>query len=73
MAIKQSSFLFYQLLQGDLMARKRKKEISSQKLREILRLGMRHQLGNREIARSCSVSHVTVGANLRQVKDSNLT
>ena len=55
------------------MARKRKRKISSQKLREILRLGIKHQLGNREIARSCSVSHVTVGAYLRQVKELSLT
>ena len=34
------------------MARKRKKEVSSQKLREILRLGLKHQLGYREISRS---------------------
>ncbi len=55
------------------MARKRKKEISLQKLREVLRLGLKHQLGNREVARSCSVSHVTGGAYLRRVKDMNLT
>jgi transposase len=55
------------------MARKRKKEISPQKIREILRLGLKHQLGYREIARSCSVSHVTVRAYLMQVKDSHLT
>jgi len=40
------------------MARKRKKEVSTQKLREILRLGLAHELGYREISRSCSVSHV---------------
>jgi transposase len=55
------------------MARKRKKEVSPQKLREILRLGLKHELGYREISRSCSVSHVTIGAYLNQVKDSNLT
>lgn len=54
------------------MARKRKKEITPQKLREILRLGLKHQMGNREIARSCSVSHVTVGAYLNQARNSGM-
>ena len=54
------------------MARKRKKEITPHKLREILRLGMKHQLGYREISRSCAVSHVTVRAYLKQVKDSGI-
>ncbi len=52
---------------------KRKKEITAQKLREILRLGMKHQMGYREISRSCSVSHVTARAYLKQVKDAGLT
>ncbi len=55
------------------MARKRKKEITAQKLHEILRLGMEHQMGYREISRSCSVSHVTARAYLKQVKDAGLT
>lgn len=41
------------------MARERKKELSAQKVREILRLGLKHQLGDREVSRSCGVSHVT--------------
>ena len=55
------------------MARKRKKEVTFQKLREILRLGLKHRMGNREISRSCSVSHVTVGGYLKQAKESSLT
>ena len=54
------------------MARKRKKEVTPQKLREILRLGLKHELGYREIFRSCAVSHVTARAYLRQVKDLGL-
>lgn len=55
------------------MARKRKKEITPHKLQEILRLGLKHQLGYREISRSCAVSHVTVRAYLKQVKDVGIT
>lgn len=55
------------------MARKRKKELTAQKVREILRLGLVHQLGHREISRSCSVSHVTVWAYLKQVRNSGLS
>ena len=55
------------------MARKRKKELTAQKVREILRLGLKLQLGYREIAQSCGVSHVTVWAYLKQVKDNNLS
>lgn len=55
------------------MARKRKKELTAQKVREILRLGLEHELGDREIARSCSVSHVTVWAYLKHVKDNGLS
>jgi len=55
------------------MARKRKREVSTEKLREILRLGLKHEMGYREISRSCSVSHVTARAYLKQVKVSGLT
>jgi len=55
------------------MARKRKKEMTSQKVREILRLSLKHQLGYREVSRSCSVSHVTVWAYLKQVRDNGLS
>lgn len=55
------------------MARKRKKDVTIQKIREILRLGIKHKLGYREIERSCSVSHVTVGAYINHVKSSGTT
>ncbi len=55
------------------MARKQKKELSAQKVQEILRLGLKHQLGDREVSRSCGVSHVTVWAYLKQVRDHGLT
>ena len=48
------------------MARKQKKEITPQKLREILRLGLKHQLGYREISRSCAVSRV-LSASVREI------
>ena len=54
------------------MAKKRK-ELTSSKVREILRLGLKYQLGDREISRSCGVSHVTVWAYLKQVKESGLS
>ena len=54
------------------MAKKRKKEVTLQKLREILRLGLQHQLGYREISRSCCVSHVTARAYLKHVQDAGL-
>jgi transposase len=41
--------------------RKRKKELSMRKAREILRLAMHCGMGQREISRSCSVSPTTVG------------
>ncbi len=55
------------------MARKRKKEITPQKLREILRLGLKHQLKFRQISRSCGISHVTVSAYLRKAENANMT
>ncbi len=55
------------------MARKRKKEITPQTLREILRLGLKHKLGYREISRSCGVTHVTVGNYLKQVENTDTT
>lgn len=53
--------------------RKGTKEISMRKVREILRLSMVRALGNREIARSCSVSHVTVGNYLKRAMESGIT
>ncbi len=55
------------------MAKKRKKEISAQKLREILRLGLKNSLGSREIAASCAISHVTVRTYLGQVENLSLS
>jgi len=55
------------------MARKRRKEVTSQKILEVLRLGLKHELGYREISRSCAVSHVTVRAYLQQVKATGLS
>lgn len=54
------------------MAKKRK-ELTASKVREILRLGLKYQLGDREISRSCGVSLVTVWAYLKQVKESGLS
>ncbi len=54
------------------MAKKRK-ELTASKVREIVRLGLKYQLGDREISRSCGVSHVTVWAYLKQVKESGLS
>ena len=44
------------------MARER---LSMRKFKEVLRLKFDHQLTNRKIAKSCSISHVTVGKYLR--------
>ena len=55
------------------MARKRKKEVTPQTLREILRLGLKHKLGYRAISRSCGVSHVTISNYLRHVESMGLT
>ena len=43
------------------MANRRKRILSMRKVREILRLSLDCNLGNRDISRSCSVSHSTVG------------
>ena len=39
------------------MYRKKKQELSMRKIREILRLGLKHKMGLREIARSCYTTH----------------
>jgi len=41
------------------MARKRRKELSMRKVREILRLPMQCNIGNQDIAQSLCVSHLT--------------
>ena len=56
------------------MAKKRKGEaLSMRKIREILRLALECRMPNREIARSCSVSHATVGKYASKVKETRLT
>ncbi len=56
------------------MARNRKGEaLSMRKIREILRLALECRMPNREIARSCSVSHATVGKYISKVKETRLT
>ena len=56
------------------MARNRKGEaLSMRKIREILRLALECRIPNREIARSCSVSHATVGKYTSKVKETRLT
>ncbi len=48
------------------MARNRTKELSMRKIKEILRLSLKCHRPNREIARSCAISHSTVGRYLEQ-------
>jgi transposase len=55
------------------MGRKREKELSMRKIREILRLGMECHMGAREIGRSCSVSPGTVGKYLGMVQKAGLS
>ena len=56
------------------MAKKNKGAIlSMRKIREILRLALEYQMPNREIARSLSVSHTTVGKYVSKVKNTPLT
>jgi len=54
------------------MARKRKKELSMRKVREILRLSLECHMGKREVARSCSVSPTTVKNYLSRIERLNL-
>ena len=55
------------------MAWKKRKELSMRKIREILRLRLSCKIGVREIARSCSISHSTVGEYLSRVEKAGLT
>ena len=55
------------------MARRRQKGLSMRKVREIVRLGLNCQMGCREIARSCSISHSTVSEYLNRVKGNGLS
>ena len=43
------------------------------KLKEVLRLKFDHQLTNRKIAKSCSISHVTVGKYLELARQAGIT
>jgi transposase len=54
------------------MARKRKKELSMRKVREILRLSLECHMGKREVARSCSVSPTTVKNYLSRIEKLNI-
>lgn len=56
------------------MVRKRKgKGLSMRKIREVLRLMLVQGMGDREIGRSCVISHVTVGKYRSKVADAGLT
>jgi len=55
------------------MVRKRTKGLSMRKIREILRLSLNNNMGHRQIARSCSISHATVGAYIKRVQEAGLT
>lgn len=43
------------------------------KLKEVLRLKFDHQLTNRKIAKSCTISHATVGKYLQMARRTGLT
>jgi len=53
--------------------KKRTKELSMRKVREIFRLSMQYGVKNREISRSCSISHTVVNNYLKRVKELDLT
>src|SRR3989304_10208487 len=56
------------------MARRRKgKGLVMQKIREVLRLVLVHGMGYREIGRSCTISHVTVGKYRSKVVEAGLS
>ncbi len=55
------------------MARRKKKDLSMRKIREVLRLGMKCGMGNREIARSCSISPSTVSMYLRLAEEKGIS
>jgi transposase len=56
-----------------MCAKRKGKVLSMRKVREVLRLAMVCNMGNREVARSCHVSHGTVGNYLRLARHSGLT
>ena len=55
------------------MAKKKRRDISMRKIREILRLSVDRGMSNREIAQSCSVSHGTVAKYALLAKEAGLT
>ena len=54
------------------MAKKRRKELSMRKVREVFRLSMKCKMTNREIARSCSISHTVVNDYLKRANEASL-
>ena len=50
-----------------------KRRISMRKIREVLRLKWQHELGNRKIAHSCSISHSTVREYLHRARQAGLS
>jgi len=53
--------------------RKRRKELSMRKVREVFRLSMECGMKNREIARSCGISHTVVNHYLKRAGEKGLT
>ena len=50
-----------------------KDRLSMRTFKEVLRLKFDHQLTNRNIAKSCAISHVTVGKYLELAKQAGIT
>jgi len=53
--------------------RKRRREISMRKVREVLRLSLKYQRSNRQIARSCCISRATVARYVLLAKEVGLS
>jgi len=52
---------------------RRNKELSMRKIREVIRLSMSCGLCNREVSRSCDVSHTVVNRHITHVRASSLS
>jgi transposase len=50
-----------------------KERLSMRKFKEVLRLKFDHQLSNRKIAKSCNLSHVTVGKYLTMAEEAGIS
>ena len=50
-----------------------KDRLSMRKFKEVLRLNFEHGLTNRKIAKSCAMSHVTVGKYLTLAENAEIT